>query len=63
MVQWCSDGAVMVRWYYLTTRHSLRWASPPPRSPVAAQGELLDIVLLPYGATDLRVAELPTTAK
>ena len=40
------------------------WASPPPQSPVGGAGALplVDVVLLPYGATDLRVGEFPTTA-
>merc|ERR1712192_99814 len=39
------------------------WASPPPQSPVKAAHSLplVDVVLLPYGATDLRIGEFPTT--
>ena len=39
-----------------------KWASPPPKSPVAAPGGAMQsVVLLPYGATDLRIGEFPTT--
>ena len=39
------------------------WAGLPPKSPVeGVQAPLVDVVLLPMGATDLRVAEFPTTA-
>ncbi len=39
------------------------WAGLPPKSPVSGvKAPLVDVVLLPMGATDLRVAEFPTTA-
>jgi len=34
-------------------------ASPPPPSPVNSSNPLTDITLLPFGATNLRIAELP----
>jgi hypothetical protein len=38
------------------------WAGMPPKSPVGGvAGPLRDTILLPMGATDLRVAEFPTT--
>ena len=46
--------------------HMTGWAADPPHSPVPADalvgGEASEVVLLPYGATDVRLAELPTTA-
>lgn len=42
--------------------HQKTWAGMPRRSPVSGvTAPLIDVVLLPFGATDLRVAELPTT--
>jgi hypothetical protein len=35
-------------------------AAPPPRSPVTSSAPLEDLILLPYGCTDLRVTEFPT---
>jgi hypothetical protein len=39
-----------------------QWSGLAPRSPVqhALETDLVDVLMLPYGATDLRVAELPT---
>jgi uncharacterized protein len=34
-------------------------AAPPPRSPVFSEEALEDLVLIPYGCTDLRVTEFP----
>ena len=44
-------------------RYNTSVASLPPLSPVdggaaAGGGRLVDVVLLPYGATDLRIAEV-----
>ena len=39
------------------------WAGLPPKSPVPkVTSPLIDVVLLPMGATDLRVAEFATTS-
>ena len=35
-------------------------AAPPPQSPVLTSRSLANITLIPYGATKLRIAELPT---
>ena len=36
----------------------------PPKSPVAGvTSPLLDVILLPMGATDLRISEFPTTTE
>ena len=38
------------------------WTGHPPRSPVASvTSELVEVTLLPFGATDLRISEMPTT--
>jgi DUF1680 family protein len=36
-------------------------AAPPPKSPVASAEPLEDLTLIPYGGTDLRITEFPTT--
>jgi hypothetical protein len=36
-------------------------AGPIPRSPVACQSPLVDLRMIPFGATNLRIAEFPTT--
>lgn len=53
----CSNGTTSIKNY------TCQWAGLAPVSPVKGMHsvELLDVLLLPYGATDLRVAELPTT--
>lgn len=35
-------------------------AAPPPKSPVSSDQPLVDLMLVPYGCTDLRVTEFPT---
>lgn len=46
----------------IVTRQKL-WVGLPPQSPVPRVAtQLVSIILLPFGATDLRVAELPTTS-
>jgi hypothetical protein len=35
-------------------------ASPPPRSPVDSTEPLQDLVFVPFGATNIRMAQLPT---
>eukprot|EP01048_Picozoa_sp_COSAG05_P004755 COSAG05_NODE_267_length_12595_cov_7.076905_15_plen_135_part_00 len=37
-------------------------ASCPPMSPVTSQEPFADLVLLPYGSTNIRMAQLPTLA-
>ena len=37
-------------------------AAPPSPSPVISQEPLEELLLLPYGATDLRVSEFPILA-
>ena len=40
------------------------WTGHPPKSPVpvsSVRGKLVEVTLLPFGATDLRIAEMPTT--
>jgi hypothetical protein len=37
-------------------------AAPPPFSPVTSQEPLEELMLFPYGSTDLRVSEFPTLA-
>ncbi len=34
-------------------------AAPPPKSPVASNEPLEDLMLIPYGCTDLRITEFP----
>jgi hypothetical protein len=38
-------------------------AAPPPRSPVVSDETLEELMLIPYGCTDLRVTEFPTLAR
>jgi DUF1680 family protein len=38
-------------------------AAPPPPSPVTSEEPLEDLMLVPYGCTDLRVTEFPTLAR
>ncbi len=40
------------------------WTGHPPKSPVpvsSVRGKLVEVTLLPFGATDLRIGEMPTT--
>jgi hypothetical protein len=38
-------------------------AAPPPRSPVKSEAATLELTLIPYGCTDLRITEFPTVAR
>ncbi len=38
-------------------------AAPPPRSPARSDAPTEDLILLPYGCTDLRITEFPTLAR
>ena len=38
-------------------------AEAPPFSPVITNAPLQTLILLPYGATELRLAEMPTVPK
>ena len=53
----CSNGTTSIKGY------TCQWSGLAPVSPVRGMDgvELVDVLLLPFGATDLRVAELPTT--
>ena len=53
----CSNGTTSIKGY------ACQWSGLVPVSPVRGMDgvELVDVLLLPFGATDLRVAELPTT--
>jgi hypothetical protein len=42
-------------------QETLNAASPPPRSPIKTSAALQQLTLLPFGATELRIAEIPTT--
>jgi hypothetical protein len=35
-------------------------AAPPPASPVQGEGAVEELLLVPYGCTDLRITEFPT---
>ena len=37
-------------------------AAPPPSSPVKSAAPLEELILIPYGCTDLRITEFPTLA-
>ena len=36
------------------------FAGEVPESPVRAEGQLVELVLIPYGCTNLRITEFPT---
>jgi hypothetical protein len=42
------------------TDYTCIWTGHPPRSPVVASTPVVEVTLLPFGATDLRITELPT---
>lgn len=50
----CSKGRVLDTW---GMQHNA--AAPPPQSPVKSTDPLETITLIPFGATDLRIAEFP----
>ena len=52
----CTNGSTSIKDY------TCQWSGLAPHSPVQhASAGLIDVLLLPYGATDLRIAEVPTT--
>jgi hypothetical protein len=38
-------------------------AAPPPPSPAAVDGPIEELILVPYGCTDLRITEFPTWSR
>jgi hypothetical protein len=42
------------------TDYTCIWTGHPPKSPVSASTPIVEVMLLPFGATDLRISELPT---
>jgi hypothetical protein len=38
-------------------------AAPPPASPIASAARLEDLILIPYGCTDLRITEFPVLSR
>lgn len=52
---WCMQGRVLDSW---GLDHNS--AAAPPTSPVESDNPLTPVTLIPFGATNLRIAEIPT---
>ena len=52
----CVQGRQVDSW-----KVAMNAAAAPPLSPVSTSAPLQPLTLLPFGATELRIAEIPTT--